>query len=408
MVAWLVLLLSAVLIVPVYGASPTLAQKSDGGSVTVSMLSGTPIVGSLVSADSSTVVVRTNSGNVEKAAADIDRLSFESKLDKNTPPVELLALDGSRIFGQSLTGKSSGWLLKDASGIELAIPAKSLKAARLTTIVPELVAGWQAAILETKNSDAVIVARPGNNLDRINGVIVQTSETSVNFDLDGQQIDIPLEKLIGLVWFQRTPERVKPTIEVRGTDHSVWMAESLDVKANVLELKTTLGQMVSIPLNRVLSVNYSTANIRWLSELETMDAAAVKQIEFKSPITNLDKAFAPRFVVNGRAATATSQSADKDLYFPSPGQLTFRVPDGFSSIQCRVERTDDGAQRTDLSLEVWQDDQRVAEVPLLHNMEFADLEVALQSGKKTKLVVACKAKLMIGSEVTWKQPRLKR
>ena len=59
-------------------------------------------------------------------------------------------------------------------------------------------------------------------------------------------------------------------------------------------------------------------------------------------------------------------------------------------------------------LEVWQDDQKVSEHPLAHNMDFTDVSLALKPEKKTKLAVVCKSKLMIGTEVTWKQPRLKR
>ncbi len=387
----------------------SIAQKVDSsGSVSVAMLSGSPVIGLLVSADSSKIIVQTKTGTMEKSTADVGRVSFANKLEPQKPPVELTLLDGSRAFGTKLTGKSSGWILKEASGNEIAIPSKSLKAVQLKPIAPELANAWQSAILETKNADAVIVARPGNSLDRINGVIVQVQEASVSFELDGQQIDIPIEKLVGLVWFQRDLERVKPTVEVSATDHSVWMAESLSMKSNVFELKTQLGQSVSIPLNKILSIHYATANIRWLSEVESLDSAAEKLLEFKTPIASLGRAMAPRFVVNGHAPMATSLSADKDLYFPGPGHFSFRVPEGFSSLLCRVERTDDGSQRTDLIIEVWQDDQKIAEETLAHNVDFFDVNVPLKSEKKTKLAIACKSKLMIGTEVTWKQPRLKR
>lgn len=386
-------------------------QKSDevNANVTVSMLTGQSIVGSLVSADSNKVIVQTKAGAIEKSAADIGQLSFANKMEAQTLPVELFLLDGSKAFGESLSGtSSSGWRLKNSSGNEVAIPSKSLKAARLKPIVPELANAWQSAILETKNADAVIVLRPGNNLDRINGVIIQVQEASITFDLDGQQIDIPIEKLIGLVWFQRDLERVKPTIEVSATDHSVWMAESLAMKSDVLELRTSLGQSVSIPMVQISKINYSTANIRWLTDVESLEAVAERQIEFKTPIASIDRAFAPRFVVNGRAPLPASLAADKDLYFPSPGYYLFRVPEGFSSLQCRVERTDEGSQRTDLTIEVWQDDQKISEQPLAHNIDFVDLDIPLKSEKKTKLAVICKSKLMIGTEITWKQPRLKR
>ena len=378
-------------------------------SVSVSMLSGPPVVGTLISADSDRVVVQTKSEKIENIANNIGRINFDNRLNSKVPPVTLYFMDGSKAFGEKLIGKSvNGWRLKDLSETEIAIPSKSLRAVLLRAIAPELDGAWQGAILETKNADALIVQRPGNSIDRINGVIIQVQEASVLFDLDGQQIDIPTEKLIGLVWFQREQERVKPTFEVNTIDHSVWMAESFSLKSNSLELRTSQGITISIPSSKILSINYASANIRWLSEVESLDAFSEKQIEFKTPIASIDRAYAPRFIVNGRAPLPTSLASEKDLYFPSPGHYVFRLPEGFSSLQCRVERTDEGQQRTDLTIQIWQDDVQVTEQLLPHNRDFADLDIQLKPEKKTKLVVICKSKLMIGTEVTWKQPRLKR
>jgi hypothetical protein len=375
------------------------------------MLSGPPMTGTVLFADANKVVLDSKSGPVEKKSAEIGQVVFANQPQTAIAAVEITTLDGSKAYGDRLVGKgNTGWRLRTSAEKEEVLLGKSLKAVRLKAIGPELIAAWQNAIQETKNTDAVIVLRPGNNLDRINGVIVQVLESSVTFDLDGQQIDIPIEKLIGLVWFQRELERIKPTIEVVSTSRSKWMAEtfSLDTNANVLELKTQLGQTISIPRAEIATINYSTANIRWLSELEPLEAVAEKQIEFKTPIAALDRAFAPRFVINGLVPPSSSQPGDKDLQFPSPGHYLFRVPDGFSSLQCRIERTGNGQQRTDLSIEIWQDDQKVSEKPLAHDIDFIELEVPLKPEKKTRLAVVCKSKLLIGTEVVWKQPRLKR
>jgi len=106
--------------------------------VSVSLLDGSTIAGNLVSADSTNATIQTKSGLLEKSAGDIGRVSFPNKMMPQSPPVELFLLDGSRAFGNKLSGKSSGWLLTDSGGNELAIPAKSLKAAKLKPISKEL------------------------------------------------------------------------------------------------------------------------------------------------------------------------------------------------------------------------------------------------------------------------------
>ncbi|MEQ1824556.1 MAG: NPCBM/NEW2 domain-containing protein, partial [Pirellula sp.] len=174
-----------------------------------------------------------------------------------------------------------------------------------------------------------------------------------------------------------------------------------------IELQTYLGQKVTIPLSKISSINYATANIKWLSELEVLEAVADKRFSFRSNVSGLDRAMAPRFIAN-KGPTAIANSGDKDLYFPSPGRFVFRAPEGFSSFQSQVLRTDEGNQRSDLTIEVWQDDQRIAGLPLPFDQDSIEINVSVQAGKKIRLAVAGGSKLMVGTEVQWKQPRLKR
>jgi hypothetical protein len=376
-------------------------------SVVANMLEGPTIQGTLMSGDSAKCSIETSNGLVEKSSNDVAQMRLGNPMDAERLSTEVLLLDGSKAFGDQLLGKSNQWQLKNARSGDITVPSDSLKAARLKPIPNKLQASWQTALSEPSESDAVIVMR-GDSLERINGIIVQVQESKVAFDLDGQQIEVPIEKLFGLVWFRRPLERIRPTIEIASTNYSVWMAESFMIQAGSLELKTQMGQVVSIPLSSVESINYSTANLRWLSELEVLEAVAAKRIDFKGTVTGLEKAMSPRFVVNDRAPKPNSAPSDKDLYFPSPGRLVFRVPEGFKTFQSKIIRTDDGSQRTDLTIELWQDDQRIDQQTLAHNQDSIELNVAVQANKKTRLVVACISKLFIGTEVQWKQPRLKR
>ena len=374
----------------------------------IALFSGDTLQGKLLSADANKVTLQTANGSTENSASDIRLLSINNKPVSPKPPVEVTMLDGSKAYADKLFGKSSGYQLQYSGGEEIAIPSKVIQAARLKAIPSELEQPWLNAIKETKDADSVIVARPGNQLDRINGIIVEVREADVVFELDGQQINIPIAKLLGLVWFQRGLDRVKPFVEITTTDHSIWLAESFEWNRDKMELQTSVGMKVSLPIAKLMGINYGSANIRWLSELETIEAVADKQIEFKTPVPSLELAMAPRFVVSTKGLLTTAQAADKDLYFPSPGRFVFRVPEGFSSLQGSVQRTDQGNVRSDLIIEVWQEESRLAQVPLATDQDSIEINVNVPAGKKIKLAVVCVSKLMIGTEVQWKQPRLKR
>jgi hypothetical protein len=391
-------------------AIPANAQPSsvDAANATLSTLNGEAIQGRVMSADQSKIVFQANGKVTERLGGEVSQIVLSNRLETKKQPIEVSLVDGSKLLGERLQGSSSGFQLQGLLGGAVAIPAKALRSVKLREVATEQEDAWQAAIKETKDSDAVIVARPGNALDRINGIILEVGESEVGFELDGQKIQIPFSKLLGLVWFQRAPDRVKPAIELITTNRSMLYTDSFSVTANEVNIQTIQGIKIGFPLSSLSSVNYAAANIRWLSELEPMEAKPETQIGFQSPVALLEKSLSPRFVVNGRAPTASSVSADKDLLFPSPGRFVFRVPEGFSTLQAVVQRTDTGTQRSDLTIEVWQEDNRIAQIPLPAEMDFTDIQVPVPAGKKVKLAVVCSAKLMIGTEVQWKQPRLKR
>jgi hypothetical protein len=392
----------------IVGDVPRLQAQAASGEVTVYLLNGSMLRGEIVAIEAQRVSLRTSEGVVDKPANELSRILFSNKPNIASDAIEVSLVDGSKVYGRRLVGGAAGWKLSTGANSELELLPKTMRAARLRPIPNALLTNWQSAIKEPAESDALIVMRGAESLDRINGIIVQVQETSVSFELDGQAIEIPIEKLAGLIWFQRSEARVRPSVEINATDGAAWLADSIQWKANALEIKTQAGQSVSLPASTLTSINYASANIKWVSELETLEAVADKRVDFKSMVPGLERAMTPRFVLNGRTPDPGSSSGDQDLYFPCPGAFVFRVPDGFTSFQSQVLRTDVGNLRSDLTLEIWQEDQRLTQQSLPFDQDSVEISANLQPGKRTKLVVVGASKLMVGTEVQWKQPRLKR
>jgi hypothetical protein len=59
-------------------------------------------------------------------------------------------------------------------------------------------------------------------------------------------------------------------------------------------------------------------------------------------------------------------------------------------------------------IEVWEDDQKLMRHALAANEDTLELDVPVSGGKKITFKVASSNRLQIGSQVTWKQPRLTR
>lgn len=383
--------------------------------IVANLLDGQTLSGSFIQADSSKCTLMVANAKREVPASEIGLLKMGAAYSQNQLPTEVVLLDGSKLYGSRLMGKANGWLLEDGVSDGVAIPGKSIRAARLVSLPAGLESDWQTAINEPSESDAVIVMRGSDALERISGIIIQVQEASVSFELDGDPIEIPLAKLAGLIWFQRPLERIKPTIEIVAANHSVWLAESFATDDGFLELKTQLNQSAKLPLASIVSLDYSTANIRWFSDLAVLEAVADPGVDFKGKVASLGRAMAPRFTLDATLFPAGENlsfnnvvAKEKDLFFPGPGKFVSRVPEGFQSFQSQVVRTDNGTHRTNLSIEVWQDDNRLFQQNLPFDTESIDVNVPVQAGKRIRLSVVCSSKLMVGTEVQWKQPRLKR
>lgn len=341
-------------------------------------------------------------------ANDVSRVEFVSTSSAPKGPVEVTMIDGSKLRGNKIVGKDQAWKLENSAGQLVPLANQALRACLLKEIPANQLAAWQSNIAETKEGDALVVLRAGGVLDRISGLIVEIRDSEIMFDLDGQSIGIPMEKVAGLIWFRRGLERIKPTVEIATNDGSLWYAESFQTNAKELSLKLQYDQNVVLPIESLARINFASANIRWVADLETIESAPTKRMAWKSDVPALTTALSPRFVSTQKGSSPSNVGSDLDLHFPSPGTYTFRAPDGFNSFQCLVERTDIGSQRSDLMIEVWQDDERILQLNLPANKDSVKVDTKVASGKKIRLVVACPSKLMIGTEVQWKQPRLKR
>lgn len=393
---------------PVVPIAIAYQSPQEGPSVRVFGFAEDEQRGRLAGASSEGITLQTDGSQKKIPSNDVSRVEFVATASATKGPVEVTMIDGSKIRGKRIIGKDQAWKLENNAGQLIPLANQALRACLLKELPANQISSWQSNIAETKDSDALVVLRAGGVLDRISGLIVEIRDTEIMFDLDGQSIGVPMEKVAGLIWFRRGLERIKPTVEIATTDGSIWFAETFQINAKELSLKLQYDQTVVLPVEALSRINYASANIRWVADLETVESTPTKRMAWKSDIPTLNVALSPRFIATKRNGSSENVGSDLDLHFPSPGSYTFRAPDGFTSFQGLVERSDSGSQRSDLTIEVWQDDERILQQNLPANKESVKVETSVVPGKKIRLVVACPSKLMIGTEVQWKQPRLKR
>lgn len=385
-------------------------SQAQNPSVRLTPIEGESFEGNLLAADSNRVELEVYGGKREWESSKVLKLELGRKMEASPAPLELGLVDGSKLKGTKLVGREEAWQFGDSSGASQEFGAGVVRSLLVRNLTTDLAKSWNEALQEPSEADALILLRPGNIVDRVGGVISEVKDGRVVFDLDGQTVDVAFEKLLGLIWFRKQQDRMKPKIEIEFTDGSSIFAETLNVDQGSLTYRSIGGKDVLVPISRISLLNYASANVKWLAEVPVLSSVSDQRIEWKGESENIRKMMAPQFVSGDKQATTnvSMNPEDLDLVFPSAGSFTFRVPEGFSRFRARIERSGGGNARSELTVEVWQDDQNISRLVFGTGDENAELDVPVLSAKKIILKVSSKSRLQVGSQLTWKQPRLTR
>jgi hypothetical protein len=382
--------------------------KGQVTSVRLTAIDSPPVEGKLIAADSQTIRLEVAGESKSWNSQEVLNLELARKSSAASPPLELGLIDGSKLKGVKLAGREQKWQFGDSAGEVQDFGPGVVRSLLVRSLTPELSTAWNESLKESAESDALIVMRPGNVVDRVNGMIVEVKDSKVGFDLDGQVVEVGFEKLLGIIWFRKQKDRLRPKIEIQCTDGSSILSESLSISGDMLTYRSIGGQDLKIPVWRIAVLNYANANVKWLAEIAPLSAISHPRIDWNGDRSNFNKAMAPRFIASrGVGSISDSGKAENlDLVFLAPGSYAFRVPEGVARLRTTVERSGNGNAKSDLLIEVWQDDQNLKRHAFGVDEESLELEVPVVSGKKVTLSVVSKTRLQVGSQMTWKQPRL--
>ncbi|AMV30503.1 hypothetical protein VN12_00205 [Pirellula sp. SH-Sr6A] len=400
--------IASVLFFGLVGNSSKASLKANLQQVRISKIDGSNLDGELLELSQASVRVRTGDGEQSVPASEIGTVKLASPPASVKPPVSVLVtVDGSQLRFDSLTGKGEEWTVESASWkLTSPLSSKQLVYAQLKPFEANLEGPWRDILAETITSDGLILTRPSGELTRVGGTIVEVRQSQVAFGFDDQKLEMSIEKLLGMTWFQPTQPRITPAIEVVTVDGSIWNSTRLDWKNDRLEIETPSKVLGSVPLANILEIRFGTANVRWVSSAEKLGATVDEWGNWKFLSPSTPSAFQPRFV---RATSSRDPgAANQDLLFSLPGTYTFRAPEGVARLESRVERTQRGDFRAELQIEVRQDSEVIYSGTLAPDQTVLSIQAAIASEKRITLVVKSRSPSQTGTEVQWKQPRLLR
>lgn len=438
--------LALALIMPLFGFTVPPVQAAAPISqnlqpVSIVTLEQEVVQGELVSISPEQVEVVLNQETKVIPSNTIESIRFKDEAARSAKPYpHLVTTDQSVIAIAELVGKGSAWNLSSSSwSLTTPLTPSQIQIVRLKQLDQERDAEWSDLLDQSEQSDSVIAQRPSGELTRVSGTIISVESGKVQFDFDGEVLEMPIDRLAGLTWYQRTASRTESGITVLTDDGSLWNTATLSFKPGLdqLQIETFSKIRAELPTQSIVEIRMGNANIAWVKDVDALHSESTIESKRTSnsiwnalPATTL-KAFTPRFINAGTSAALNLQSttnrqstgasgssmmpvhsaaketpASFDLQFLKPGFYEFRMPEGFKTLECLVTRPDRGQIRSEVKIEIWQDTERVLEEKLAADEESKPIKVSLLEGKRIRLVVIDPSEMAIGTEVLWKQPRL--
>ena len=405
-----------------------------GEAVVVYTLDGAKISGSLLECGDSQLKIETQAGKVEFAFRVLDRLevaaalgSGESRESNSTAASssEIATLvDGSRIRCREFTGSDDRWTAKSVldknseSERTWEFPKGSIESLFFGAPTASLKKEWEKTIAESRSSDEMIIARPGDSIDRASGMVVSITPETVEFSFDGQILQAPRKKLLGLFWYRPQEKRVEPAIQIQTRDGSIWevsevkLSESTKEFTGGLRWKTPSGVGNVASWNEIAGINFAAANVVWLAAQPPLSSKSSQRSLLEKNIAGRENLLGPRFytadTMKTSEATKTSEAKSQDLLFSGPGEITFRVPEGFKRFVSKVRRFEKTRYATTVNCKVWVGDTLAWEANMDPEQIEAVVDFPVVSGQRLRMVVACDSELMLGTQLSWLQPRLTR
>lgn len=211
-----------------------------------------------------------------------------STADASALPLEVQLRDGSRIACRSIA--SAGDSLNTTIGESTTtLPRSALQQAQLLPLPDGADETWQSILSNKHNADVVIVSTRDGDLRGVEGVIGEIDDARVKFQFDGEWIDVRREKVVGLIWYSAAASELKTSVcRLSTVNGSRLEVHQLEVSAGEQGLKqlnimTATGSSLRLPINVVTRLDFASANLIYLSELDPERTEQTEYLFFEFP-----------------------------------------------------------------------------------------------------------------------------
>ncbi len=300
-----------------------------------------------------------------------------------------------------------------ANRLKLSVPASQLHTAQFQKLNDAQWAQWQAISKSRTASDHLVLIRSSEALEKLEGVISRISSESVSFDFGGQNIDAPLAKLAGISFFTSpSAGGNSSTASQRGSEHpsgkliaivvdrsaNRWLAANIELArgGSNLELRLQCGLPVTLPLEQLREIDFSTGNMQFLAELEPLVRQSTGLFQLGFEIAGAASLFGAR--VNEQSQRGTP-ALGPSLEFLGSGAVEYRVPADFTRLAGAFELRPSGSRFTPCRVTVKLENEVLWQESLSEVGKLRPMDVMIEPDGRLRIEVQADSPTPVGDVV---------
>ncbi len=293
--------------------------------VRVTRLDGTVLEASLTAVEANDLVYTIDGKPTRTPLSEILEVARTTNPSELRPATSVELLNGTRLTATSIKIQDGQLTISLVKQPELTVPLKQVRWIRFRAPSAAIDPQWLGMTEKTPAADTLVIRRAGDALDEAAGIVQSADATVVKFDLDGDELDAPIEKLEGIVFANpaSSDDLAKTSVQdVQGSKFRVRGVSGDDQGNLIFDLGDSLKHQ--FPLDQLLKIE-STGSIQFLASSQPVESSfqPVSKIGLSPDLAN--------------AWFAPHSENDRDLKLVGAASVEFRVDEGFTSLQGSAE-----------------------------------------------------------------------
>jgi hypothetical protein len=374
--------------------------------VTVKPLQGEAVRGSLLELSEKTLAIRSASGEVKWDSRAVQ--SVKPVVSGGTAAAEEMPLlnlfveltDETSLVGSGFTLDSGKGVLEFPEGTKLDIPNRLIRSLRFRRQDDELQKQWNAIAAAESSGDQLVVRKVSGEkeeeaaasvvLDQLEGVVHAVTPRTVTFEFDGDRIDVPLEKVEGVLFRQRqSGPAPDPICRVEDSLGGEWNVRSIQFVDGTLTLETVSALRAELPWNRVVEVDFTAGNLVYLSDLKPASVEWRPYLLTPATPPALAKWFSLRRdqLIDGSVLTLGGESFEKGLAIHSRTLISYRLTKEFRRFQARTGVDERFRGTANLQLVITGDDRILLSREVRGSDPPFDIDLDMSGVRRLKVLV---------------------